>query len=416
MRSAEDRPITVQSSFGLRKVAPCACVADKRHIQDFFGDALEEFGFVVRRWEGDGNLDRVLGPRGLDLFVLGLSEGGVAAANLLEGLAARQFAGKVLVFGQPASPMVEAVQKYGGELGLDMLPLLSTPFHEDMLRQRVALLLPAETPPSPQVDVGEALHANWLELWYQPKVEIRSFTLCGAEALVRMRHPTWGIVKPAAFIPDEDDPDFVAFSDFVLSRALADWHYFVAEYGHLEIAVNLPISFLARPNAIRDLAAHLPRHPAFGGAVVEINATDLVRNIGLVGDIAERLRFYNLAVSIDDLASEWPALLELEACPFAEIKVDRALIAGCADDALKRSVCRRIVALADRLGARTVAEGVENRPDFVAVRELGFDVVQGFFLAKPMEARKFARRVLRKPLSLHGTGERQMAPDGPGAG
>jgi len=106
-------------------------------------------------------------------------------------------------------------------------------------------------------------------------------------------------------------------------------------------------------------------------------------------------------MSIDDLGAEWPALLDgADDFPFAEIKVDRSLVAGCAEDRLKQSVCRRILEFADRVGSRTVAEGVETRADFLTVRELGFDLVQGFFLSKPLEARKFARRVLREPLTL----------------
>jgi EAL domain-containing protein (putative c-di-GMP-specific phosphodiesterase class I) len=92
----------------------------------------------------------------------------------------------------------------------------------------------------------------------------------------------------------------------------------------------------------------------------------------------------------------------MDDCPFGEIKVDRSVVAGCADDRVKQAVCRRILAIADRLGLRTVAEGVETRADFVAVRELGFDIVQGFFLAKPMDARKFTRRILRQPFTMQG--------------
>jgi EAL domain-containing protein len=100
---------------------------------------------------------------------------------------------------------------------------------------------------------------------------------------------------------------------------------------------------------------------------------------------------------LEQLAS---LLLEIGDFPFAEIKVDRQFVAGCADDRLKQSVCRRILELADSLGARTVAEGVETRADFVAARELGFDLIQGFFFAKPMEPQKFARRVLGKPITV----------------
>jgi EAL domain-containing protein (putative c-di-GMP-specific phosphodiesterase class I)/CheY-like chemotaxis protein len=387
--------------FGLRKVAPCACVADKRHIQDFFCDSLEELGFVTCRWEDGGPAD-LLATRQPDLVVLGLSNGGIFAAELLEVLSAHSYTGKVLVFGQAASPMVAAVQKYGGELGLDMLPLLPTPFSDETLHQRVAELLPPEVPPSPAVDVAEALHANWLELWYQPKVEIRSFTLCGAEALVRMRHPSWGIVQPAYFIPDERDPNFAALSEFVVSQAMRDWHRFVADYGHVELAVNLPMSYFERAASVDELAAHMPKHPAFAGAVVEVNGADIVQHLDVAVRAADRLRLHNIALAIDDLGEEWPLLLELDECPFAEIKVDRSFVAGCADDRLKQSVCRRILDAADRLGVRTVAEGVENRADFTTVRELGFDVVQGYFLAKPMDAHKFARRILRQPLTMQG--------------
>jgi EAL domain-containing protein (putative c-di-GMP-specific phosphodiesterase class I) len=86
--------------------------------------------------------------------------------------------------------------------------------------------------------------------------------------------------------------------------------------------------------------------------------------------------------------------------PFSEIKVDRKFVAGCADDRLKQTVCHRILDLADGYGTRTVAEGVETQADFLAVREMGFDKVQGFFLGKPSTAKKFARTILGRPVSL----------------
>jgi EAL domain-containing protein (putative c-di-GMP-specific phosphodiesterase class I) len=82
--------------------------------------------------------------------------------------------------------------------------------------------------------------------------------------------------------------------------------------------------------------------------------------------------------------------------PFVEIKVDRKFVTGCADDRLKRTVCRQILDLADGYGARTLAEGVETKADFIAVREMGFDLVQGFLFAKPMTAKKFARTMLAR--------------------
>ena len=113
--------------------------------------------------------------------------------------------------------MSGAIRQLGLGRGLSWLPTLSTPFSSQMLRESVAALLPPEPAPQPTVDVAEALKAGWLELWYQPKIDARSLTPCGAEALVRLRHPSWGVVAPAAFLPDRNDPHFRALSKFVIA-------------------------------------------------------------------------------------------------------------------------------------------------------------------------------------------------------
>jgi EAL domain-containing protein (putative c-di-GMP-specific phosphodiesterase class I) len=380
-------------TFGRRKVAPHVSIADEKpHIRGFLQEALEEFGFIASHCEQPAQLAAILPGQQPDLFVLGLS-GGIAANEMLEALNRINFSGKVLLFGPPASLMVTALQDVGKSLGLDMLPLLPTPFSDNDLRDRVRPLLPTEVPPSPPVDVGEALHADWLELWYQPKIQARTLTMAGAEALVRMRHPTWGIVPPACFLPDVADPHFNTLSDFVVSRAVGDWRNFVTERGHVEIAINLPVAFFEHPAAIENLARQMPDHPAFEGLIVEIDGSEIVRNLPLAKDVARQLRALNIGIAIDDLGADWPLLMELDNFPFVEIKVDRTFISGFADDRLKQVVCRRILELADGFGARTVAEGVETRADFLTARELGFDLIQGFFFGKPMLPDKFARRI-----------------------
>jgi EAL domain-containing protein (putative c-di-GMP-specific phosphodiesterase class I) len=152
--------------------------------------------------------------------------------------------------------------------------------------------------------------------------------------------------------------------------------------------------------AIENLASQMPDHPAFEGLIVELNGGDLIRHLPLAQRAARQLRMHNIGVAVDDLGANWPMLMELNDFPFVEIKVDRNFVAGCADDRLKRLVCRHILELADGFGARTVAEGVETRADFLAVRELGFDLIQGFFFAKPMEPHKFARKILARPVTV----------------
>ena len=216
----------------------------------------------------------------------------------------------------------------------------------------------------------------------------------GAEALIRIRHPTWGIVTPAYFIPADDDPQFGAISEFVINQAVQDWRNFVVRHGPIEIAINLPIAFFQKPGAIPDLWKRMPDHPAFDGVVIEINGVEVIRSLPLAKSVARQLRFLNIGTSIDDLGEEWPSFIGLEDFPFIELKVDRKFVTGYADAPLKRKVCRRIIDLADGYGIRTVAEGVETRDDFHAVREIGFDLVQGFMFGKPMPAKKFATALL----------------------
>jgi len=260
--------------------------------------------------------------------------------------------------------------------------------------------LPVESPPSPPVDLAEALTAGWLELWYQPKIDTRTLVLRGAEALIRLRHPTWGIITPAYFIPDDSDPHCSAFSEFVISRAVADWRYFADQHYGIEIAINMPASFLQNPDLVWSVCKHVPDHGTFEGLIIEINGTGVIGNMEVAKDVAKKLMNHKIAISIDDLGAEWPMLVGLDEFPFAEIKVDRKFVADCANNRLKRTVCRQILDLAECYGVRTVAEGVETREDYVAVHALGFDIVQGFLFGKAITAKKFARTMLRGHVRL----------------
>lgn len=391
------------ATFGRRRIAPRACVADaKKHIRTFLGEALEELGFVVSECAAAGDLPLLLDVHVPDLIVIGIPGDGHDAAVILKILAAKSFSGKVLLIGVRDSIVIQALCQFGDETGVEMLPPLATPFSADGLRASVASLLPAQPPPRPAVDVAEALKAGWLELWYQQKIDVRTLQPRGAEALIRLRHPAWGVVPPASFISDDSDPDFRSLSEFVVTRALDDWRYFLTQRGPVHLSINLPMNFLANAESVSRLCRQIPDHPAFGGLILEVDGADIIDNLELAIDVSRRVRFHNIAISIDGLGTDWPAFAELQNFPFAEIKVDPEYITGAADNRLKQTVCRHIVELAERYGARTVAKGVETRADLVAAHEMRFDLVQGYLFGKPANAKKFARAALSGPISVPG--------------
>lgn len=391
------------AAFGQRRVTPRACIADnKNHLRTFLADVLEDLGFITCECAKAGELAAILDAQPPDLIILGLSFDGIEAGRILEILAGKNFSGKVLAIGPRESIMVRAVRQLGEEYGITMLPPLLPPFGAETLRASIAAFLPVEPPPSPAVDVAEALKAGWLELWYQHKIHARSLVPWGAEALVRMRHPAWGVVPPAYFIPDSQDPHFRALSEFVIGRVIEDWHILLEQQGPVDLSINLPVSFLEDGQAVDELCRWMPGHPAFGGLILEINCAEAIGHLDLVVEVARQIRLHNIAIALDGVGTEWPALMDLSTFPFVELKVDRQFIAGCSDDRLKQTVCRRIVELAQSYGARALASGVETRADFLTASEIGFDLVQGYLFGKPMGLKKFARAATARPLPLSG--------------
>ncbi|MEH6950263.1 EAL domain-containing protein [Nitrobacter sp. NHB1] len=361
---------------------------------------LEDIGFITVECTDISEMHTLLKAQTFSLVVLGASADDIEIDKILQTLATIQFEGKVLPIAVPRSILAFAIQERARDLGIETLPALPALFTADMLHRTIAALIPAEAPPSPVVDVAEALSAGWLELWYQPKIDICTLVPRGAEALIRMRHPAWGVVLPTGFLPDNNDTAFRSLSDFVIGQALDDWHYFIEHNGPVNLSINLPVSSLFDESAFTSLCSKMPTHPAFGGLVVELKYTEVLANLERVIDIAERIRSHNIAVSIEDIGADWPALAALATVPFIEFKVDRQFITGFGNDRLKQSVCRGIVDFANEHGVRTVAEGIESRADFVTARQLGFEVAQGFLFSKAMTARQFAHTALTRPITL----------------
>jgi EAL domain-containing protein (putative c-di-GMP-specific phosphodiesterase class I) len=174
-------------------------------------------------------------------------------------------------------------------------------------------------------------------------------------------------------------------------------HRFFAQSGPIETEINLPIAVLTDPEAIGRLCKQLPNHAGFEGLIVEVNSAELIRNLDLAMEAARQLRLHKVAIAIDDAGPEWLSLADVSNFPFVEFKVGRKFVAGCAEDRLKQSVCRRMLERAKFYGSRTVADGIETWSDFLTVRDLGFDLVQGSLFAKPMSAEKFMQTCWSAP-------------------
>jgi hypothetical protein len=254
----------------------------KPYARIFLAEMFEDLGFMPRCCAKASEIVPSLDAGEPDLFVIVVSDDATGAENVLEHLAAELFCGSIVLIG--SLPTLAGVQQLGEQLGLVMRPVLGTPFRKVELTQRIADLIPTTPPPPLAVDLIEAFGNNWLELWYQPKIDPRALTVCGAEALIRLRHPTWGVVPPAQFLPEKGDPHFRVLSDFVVLKATADWMRFATDHVPIEIAVNLPAAALADPDFVRRIRRQLPHHPAFDRLIVEIDAVAIRHLLSLTVD------------------------------------------------------------------------------------------------------------------------------------
>jgi EAL domain-containing protein (putative c-di-GMP-specific phosphodiesterase class I) len=335
-------------------------------------------------------LDGVLSNFGPDLFLMWVCRNTkLESSATIKRLSEDGYKGHVLLLGAEGCSYRARIQALGKRRGLEMLEPLSTPICDKRLWSVVRSLCDEETA-FPDIDLLSAIKSQWLEVWYQPKFDSRTFSIAGAEALVRMRHPKWGIIEPSRFIPTADEDALVALSEFVMGKAMSDWRHFVLDYEGLEIAVNIPLRVITHSNCMQHVMERLPQDQRFYRALIEADASDVIDNPGLAKSVATQLTRHHLALSIDDVAEDWIELCAVEDAPLAEIKVDRSVISGCAQNEIKRSTCKRILEFARRIGVRTVAEGVEGRPDLLAVRELGFDLLQGYVCGRPLDRMQFS--------------------------
>jgi EAL domain-containing protein (putative c-di-GMP-specific phosphodiesterase class I)/FixJ family two-component response regulator len=358
-----------------------------------------------------------------DLVILDLALGNTDAVEVMRRLEAAKFNGKVLLISGRDEAILSEVEQIGRTHSLFMLPSLPKPFRIADLNERLnapaALHIsksPGEEEPSAlhpahhRVTLQEALRRNWLEVWYQPKIDLRSFVVCGAEALIRVRHPDHGIIEPAEFLPPAGDPLYKPLSFFVVRRAMIDWVEFADSGFPFKPAINVPASILHAPGFVHLARQMIPHDPRFPGVIIEVTEDEFIRDPESLREVATQLKLYNAWISIDDFGTAYASLSRLTDLPFIELKLDRSFVLNCASDKLKYALCQTVVDLAHRFGASLCAEGVETADDLRCVSKLGFDSAQGYFLAKPMPP----DRLLASLLSHEGkspAGTASPAPD-----
>ncbi len=232
------------------------------------------------------------------------------------------------------------------------------------------------------------------ELWnaYQPKLDLRTGRIVAVEALVRWDHPERGTLAPDSFIPLVEQHGRTAdMTLHVMAEALAQAAAWREAGCPLGVAVNISATLLHDPAFARRLEQVL-RASGFpaGRVTLEVTESAAMADPEAAVVALQRWRELGVGVSIDDYGTGQSSLSYLQRMPATELKIDRIFIAAMAADPRNRILVRSTIAMAHELGLEVVAEGVEDEATLDLLREMGCDVVQGYYVSRPLRAEAVA--------------------------
>ena len=241
-----------------------------------------------------------------------------------------------------------------------------------------------------------AMQRGELELHYQPKVDLASGRICGAEALLRWHHPELGMVPPGRFIPIAEEAGFIVeIGEWVVHTACAQMARWRATLGiDVKVAVNVARHGLVSGALASVVKDAMSQHGINAGQLVlELTESMLMDRVESTAAKLHELRALGAELSIDDFGTGYSSMSYLKQFPVQELKIDRSFINGTPEDRTDSAIVRALIVLAHSLGMRVVAEGVEREAQSAALVALGCDSYQGFLCSPAVPAAAFAQLI-----------------------
>jgi diguanylate cyclase (GGDEF)-like protein len=242
-------------------------------------------------------------------------------------------------------------------------------------------------------DLRRAIIENQLFLLYQAKVDLSTQQITGVEALVRWKHPTFGILTPNHFIPLAEQTGLIMpLTLWVLNEALNQCNLWNQEGLRLDVSVNLSpwnLQSSALPEQIRGLLASSGVSPL--QLELEITESAIMAKPAEATEILTRMKEMRLRIAVDDFGTGYSSLALLHRLPVDVIKIDKSFIMKLATEAQDAVIVRSMIYLAHNLGLKVVAEGVENREAMRMLMKIGCDMAQGYYISEPRPAQELPR-------------------------
>jgi diguanylate cyclase (GGDEF)-like protein/PAS domain S-box-containing protein len=240
-------------------------------------------------------------------------------------------------------------------------------------------------------ELRHAIDNNELELYFQPKIDISSKTIIGAEALVRWNHPKRGLVSPIEFIPLAEQIGLInKLTQWVINDAM----HFISNFRETSIKIPIAVNISARNLREEDLVEKIQQMKLkwnIGEDLFEIEITEstIMEDAEYSLEVLQLLREQGIPLSIDDFGTGYSSLRYLQKLPVQFIKIDRSFVSDMLINKESLLIVKSTIELSHDLGKKVIAEGVETQDQLESLTAFGCDIAQGFYFAKPMQKNMF---------------------------
>ncbi len=334
----------------------------------------------------------------IDIIISDLEMPGMDGMEFMRHVGEANLPVSVIISSALDSALISSVETMTKAFGITLLGAIEKPVTPDKLRALIDRYAPpkakAHRPAGaaiPLEEIRRGLQAREFEPFFQPKVSLADGSVVGAEALARWRHPQKGVLAPYAFIAEMENNGLIdQLTWIVLEKSAEMCRGWRAKGLQASVSVNLSLKSLDDPGLADRITARVAAQKLEAKhLVLEITETAAMTDIAKALENLTRLRMKGFGLSIDDYGTGYSSMQQLSRIPFTELKIDQSFVMSATEKESSKVILSSSLDMAKKLKLKVVAEGVETRAHWNLLKELGCDIAQGYFIAKPMEAAAF---------------------------
>ena len=239
-------------------------------------------------------------------------------------------------------------------------------------------------------ELRKALEEESFELYYQPKINLDDDQIIGVEALGRWEHPERGFIRPNIFVEALEQTGLIdRYTQWVIKTAITQIKEWQAANLDIKLAVNISTQTLNHTDFIKYLEKTIPASGCGKQLIFEITENLFLSEYDHLSSTLQAIRDFGITLSIDDFGTGYSSLSRLKKLPVSELKIDRSFVMDMIKDPDDEVIVKSTIDLAHNLGLEVVAEGVEDENTYNRLKQLDCDIVQGYFISKPLPLNLF---------------------------